>query len=431
MPIWTLSSGGPDDGLLEKLFDGEDALTSDRLDRLRSALVALSDNPPVVLERYAVEPQLLAGRSRVVTAGSPLAKSVSEIIGTTRQASSVEVAAGTTEVLYKMVIPEKLAGPLASGAARQMAAKDGGVYSAVRGAKDIVGHTRFVPVVAGTGGGAAAGGAAAAAGAGAVGVAIAAAPVVLLLAATAGSIYAEEERRAALGRVEDILNQLKTGELDKERDELNGAVGAISKATALLADEGRLGQSLGLDAAVNRIDTAVSTAERRVGEWERSLDGLKGAATPQDLQRLFPGLGRSGGEFEARLRMAVFAISMKRRVSILQAAEHLRDTATLSRFSRELEKDTTELSDLERRIASLLSGLATLRLEAPKRRIDVVYRSTEVRELLNWAPYLRGFAEREMPATGRSGDLEVLFVANDDGSLLVLEPGGASSSVGA
>lgn len=424
VPIWTLSSGGSDDAVLERFYDGEGELTRDRLDRLRVALAVLSDDPPVVLERYAVAPEDISGGGRLVAAGSPLAKSLADIVGSTRQASPAEVAAGTTEVLYKMVVPEKLAGQLAAGTARQMAAKDGGVYSAVRGAKDIVGHTRFVPVAAGTGGGAAAGGAAAAAGAGAVGVALAAAPVVLLLAATAGSIYAEEERRAALARVEDILNQLKTDELDKERDELNGAVAAISKATALLADEGRLGQSLGLDAAVNRIDTGVSRAERRIGEWERALAALEGSATPDDLKKSFPGLGGRGGEFEAKLRMAVFAISMKRRVAILQAAEHTRNDAnlSLSRFNRELAKDTAELADLDHRIGALLNGLATLRLEAPKRRFDVVYRSAEVHELLRWTPYLRTFAAREMPATGIHGDLEVLFVAHDDGSLRVLEP---------
>jgi hypothetical protein len=427
VPIWALSSGGSDDDFLQRLYDGEQELSRDRLDRLRAGLVALSDDPPVVLERYAVSPQEVPGTGRLVAAGSPLAKSLAEIVGSTRQAAPAEVAAGTTEVLYKMVVPDKLAGQLAAGTARQMSAKGDGVYSAIRGSKSIVGNARFVPVAAGAGGGAATGGAAVAAGAGVGAAVLAAAPVVLLLAATAGSIYAEQERRAALGRVEDILHQLQTDELDEERDELNGAVPAITKATALLADEGRLGHSLGLDAAVNRIDTAVSRVERRVSDWERALAGFAGTATPDRLIKAFPGLGAPGGEFEAKLRMAVFAIAMKRRVAILQAAEHTRNDSnlSLSRFNRELAKDTADLAALEGRIVTLLGSLAGLSIEAPKKRVDRPYRPSEVRELLRWTPYLRTFADRELPAAGHQGDLELFFVAQDDGSIRVLEPASA------
>lgn len=424
VPFWTLASGASDDAVLTRLYDGTSGLSAERLDRLRDALAVLSEDPPVVLERYAVASVDVAPTGRVIAAGSPLAKSLAEIVGSTRQAAPAEVAAGTNEVLYKMVIPEKLAGQLASGAARQLTARDGGVYSAVRGAKNIVGNTRFVPVAAGTGGGASAG--AAVAGAGVAGATIAAAPVVLLLAATAGSIHAEQERRAALERVENILNGLKSDALEKERDELNGAVSAITKATALLADEGRLGHSLGLDAAVNRIDTAVSIAEGRIGAWERELAAFEGTATPEALRKAFPGLRTTGGEFEAKLRMAVFALAMKRRVAILQAAEHMRDAGGLSlaRFNRELANDTAKLTELGGRIGALLNGLATLQIEAPKRRRDVLYRPADVRELLSWNPYLREFAAQELPATGLQRDLEVFFVAHDDGSVRVLEPAG-------
>ena len=93
----------------------------------------------------------------------------------------------------------------------------------------------------------------------------------------------------------------------------------------------------------------MSRAERRIGEWERALAAFEGSATPDGLKKSFPGLGGKGGEFEAKLRMAVFAISMKRRVGILQAAEHTRNDAnlSLSRFNRELAKDTADLADLE------------------------------------------------------------------------------------
>lgn len=421
VPIWTLSSGGSDDGVVQRLHGSEQELTRDRLDRLRVALAALSDDPPVVMERYAVAPQDVPEGGRLIAAGSPLAKSLAEIIGSTRRAAPAEAMAGSTEVLYRMVVPDRLAGQLAQGAARPMSAGGNAVYSAIFGKSHIVGNAKFVPVAAVAGSGAAAGGAAAVVGVGAV---VAAAPVVLLLAATAGSIYAEEQRRQTLERLEDALNTLKADELDKERDELNGAVAAITKATALLADEGRLGTSLGLDSAVNRIDTAVSRAERRVKEWERAMAGFKGAATPDDLKAAFPGLGASNGEFEAKLRMAGFAIAMKRRVAILQAAEHTSADMdlSLSRFNRALAKDTSELARLEHRLATLLADLAHVTIRAPKRRRDIVYRASDVQILLSWTPYLRSFAARETPVLPNRGDLELFFVAHDDGSIRVLEP---------
>jgi hypothetical protein len=439
VPYWTLSTGGDEDDALVQRLQGDDVeLSQDRLQRLRVALAAMSDNPPIVMERYALALPDVPQGGRLVAAGSPLAKQLGDIIGTTRQVAPVEAAAGSTEVLYRMVVPERLASQLAQGTAKQMVAKDGGVYSAVRGAKSIVGNTRFVPVSAGTGtaGAAGAGGAAAAAGlgsVGAVGAVVAAAPVVLLLAATAGSIYAEEQRRRTLERVEEVLNTLKADALDEERDDLNGAVAAITKATALLADEGRLGMSLGLDSAVNRIDTAVSRAERRVRDWERAVVGFDGSATPDELKAKFPGLGASGGEFEGKLRMACFAIAMKRRVAILQAAEHTQaDTSlSLSRFNDALAEDTGDLAQLEQRIVHMLTELAHLKIAAPARRQHRVgYRPGEVRELLSWTPYLRTFADRETPASLGGTDLELCFVANDDGSIRVLQPVPAGRELG-
>lgn len=109
-----------------------------------------------------------------------------------------------------------LAGQLAQGTARQMSAGGGGVYSAIRGSLNIVGNAKFVPVATSAGGGAAADGAAAMAGAGAVGAVLAAAPIVLLLVATAGRVYAEEQRRQALERVENPLNERRYADLEAE-----------------------------------------------------------------------------------------------------------------------------------------------------------------------------------------------------------------------
>ena len=85
------------------------------------------------------------------------------------------------------------------------------------------------------------------------GIVTAAASFVLLAVATAASLYAEEQRRKAMERVTELLEELTADNLDAERDRLNGATTAVERATALLLDKGEAGHSLGLDAAVNTV----------------------------------------------------------------------------------------------------------------------------------------------------------------------------------
>ncbi|MEU5554052.1 hypothetical protein ABZ738_30195 [Micromonospora sp. NPDC047793] len=66
----------------------------------------------------------------------------------------------------------------------------------------------------------------------------AASSFVLLAVATATSMYAEEQRRKAMERVTELLEELTADNLDAERDRLNGATAAVERATALLIDKG-------------------------------------------------------------------------------------------------------------------------------------------------------------------------------------------------
>jgi hypothetical protein len=201
-------------------------------------------------------------------------------------------------------------------------------------------------------------------------------------------------------------------------------VGAISKATAVLADEGRLGASLGIDAAAHAVDTAVSRAERRLQGWETALSKVGLTVTPDTLRRTFPGIESPHGEFRAKLEMAAFALSMKRRLVILQAAEHTRlnDGLALRRFTKELAKDSETLDELERRFTELVATISRLGLQAPDRRRNVLFRPGEVNNLLKWGPRLRKLADDTALKPIGASDVEVSLVVEDDGDVRILAP---------
>jgi hypothetical protein len=239
IPIWAISTSNTEDRNLvpDVLSDMPlEGFTLERLERLRRVLAVYADNPPVMLERYAVTVADVPEGGRVVAASSPILKTLNNVVGKSKTVTATEQAAGATGVVYRMVVPKEVAGDLASGLARPMKAAAGGQYSSILGKTGVVAHARYVPVASAGGATGAAATATTAAGIG--GAVVAAAPVVILLAATAASVYAEEQRRQALERLQTTLDEIKLEGLDKERDQLNGAVKAIAKATSVLADEG-------------------------------------------------------------------------------------------------------------------------------------------------------------------------------------------------
>ena len=113
----------------------------------------------------------------------------------------------------------------------------------------IAAQATFVPVkgqaaTAGAAVGSAGTAGVAAAGAGALTVAV---PLVLMAVAVGVSAYADHQRQQAIERITELLELLHESKLVDERNALDGCRGAITKATALLLDKGRIGVSLGLD----------------------------------------------------------------------------------------------------------------------------------------------------------------------------------------
>lgn len=177
---------------------------------------------------------------------------------------SVAQVAESSEVLYRMVIPAKVAEQVSKGLLKSMPSKavPNGVYDSLVDTATHVAAAKatFVPVET-----AAAGAAGTAVGTVAAGTAMtAAAPLVLMAVAVGASAFADHQRQKATEHIAELLEKLHDDKLEEERDELDGCCDAIDKATTLLLDRGRVGASLGLDSAVHAISTATKNAGRRV-----------------------------------------------------------------------------------------------------------------------------------------------------------------------
>jgi hypothetical protein len=332
--------------------------------------------------------------------------------------------AKSAETLYRMVVPRAVAAQMGEGLVRSMpsAAVEGGVHSAILGKAGILTQASFVPVVAGASSGGAVAGATGVAGA--VGMITVAAPFILLAIATAASVYAEEQRRRALQRVTQLLEELQDQSLNEERDRLNGAARAIEKATALLFEKGEVGHSLGLDSAVNSVDTALASAIRRAATWRSRLDGLPSeGAEVSALCKAFPGIDEPDGRFRIELRLASLAIAMKRRVAVLQAVEHAQKSPdkTFVRFTAMLKDEQATVDEVETTLRALLADIADLRLRAPNKHLtDRLLTRGEADELLKWPGRLRELAAEESVPAAELTDIEVGLVHHRDGKLRVL-----------
>jgi hypothetical protein len=287
----------------------------------------------------------------------------------------------------------------------------------------IVANARFVPAAAEGGGiGLAAAGGSAAIGLG--GAVVAAAPFVILLVAAAGEIYAEEQRRRALERIESSLRELQENAFDEEMAAINGAMPALAKATSLLVDEGRLGAGLGIDSAVYAIDKAIERARGRTQRWLQSVSRLSQQTTVDQIEKSFPGVKDGDGRFVAELRMVGLAIAAKRRVMVLQAVEHaqINQGLSLKRFLAEIEREATALDELEASLTDLLTRLSELPIRVGDGIRDRILRSKDADELLKWPERLRDFRKREAPRVNSSGHVEIGIVIEADGQARILEP---------
>lgn len=428
VPIWTLST--EEDASAPALLSG-DGLTPTRLAELRTALAAFASTPVVTLEAHP----LLARRERsaglALHAASPLAKELSRLVALSTEAvPAVANVAESSEVLYRMVVPAKVAVEFGKGMVQPMASKAAakGVHGDLVGdlaggaAKRVVAKATFVPVEAATAGatGTAVG---TVAGTAAAGTAMTvAAPLVLMAIAVGASAYADQQRQKTINSIAELLETLHDDLLDKERSELDGCRDAIEKATALLLDRGRVGASLGLDSAVHAISTATRNAERRVLKWEAALDAVvENRVEAAELEVAFPGVTDDGGKFRTHLQLAGLAIALKRRVVVLQGVEagQSDEANPFGNFVQSLQEDQQQVDNLEARLHTVLLRLSTLELRSPKRLVDKLMTRKQVEGLLDTSYRLRALGSA-YEAASQDSDVVIDIERHSDGTLLVL-----------
>lgn len=402
--MWTLATEDVD----LPQFGDSGVMTPARLDELRTVLATLAGSPLVTLEAHAETADEERREGISLGATSPLAKGlaalVSEAATTARSASKI---AASGEVLYRMVVPAKVAAQVGGGI-RPMVSKavTGGIRGSIVNGRNIVGQASFVPV-------------AGAAGAGALTLA---APLVLMTVAAGYSAYTEHQRDKALERITELLEKLHQDKLDEERNRLDGCRDAIEKATAVLLDKGRPGAGLGLDSSVYEINVAIERANRRLRKWREALSGIKGPVEVGVLERSFPGVtSKDGGEFRAHLELARLAIALKRRVLVLQAVEHAQLEGAAHPFKAFIETlKLTEhrVNELDAGVSDVLRSLSTLEVKRYGGVRSIYFSQGEVDDLLKAAYRLRAFGD-EVAAYDQRADVAINIKRKADGSITV------------
>nr|BFE65493.1 hypothetical protein GCM10020063_100190 [Dactylosporangium thailandense] len=424
VPVWTLATEAvsvPD-------VLGDEGLTPARLDELRTALVTLADSPIATLEAHPSPAERDRNGGIPLHAASPLAQQLSQLITQTARSAPRALNVGATgEVLYRMVVPAKVAAQFGQGLVRPMVSRAvaGGIRGPLVGSTGIIrAGASFVPVggkaaVAGAATGSATTAGVAAAGAGALTVA---APLVLMAVAVGVSAYADHQRQQAIERITVLLEQLQEDGLEKERSELDGCRDAIDKATSILLDQGRIGLSLGLDSSSYAISTAIERTKRRLVKWQDALATLPdGPVEVTALTKSFPGINEEGGTFRAHLELARLAIALKRRVLVLQAVEHAQLVGSdnpFKSFVGTLQDDERRVGELELGIDSVLLRLSTLELKRYGGIRSIMFTPGEVDELLRTAYRLRALGDGLTVGSHRA-DVAIEIERSGDGSLVV------------
>ncbi|WP_422745611.1 hypothetical protein ACN27B_15325 [Micromonospora sp. WMMD754] len=406
---------------------GDEGMTPARLAELRTVLAALADSPIATLEAHPVSTKRDRNGGISLHAASPLAHQLSQLVAQTAKSAPPTLNVATTgDVLYRMVVPAKVAAQVGKGLVQPMASKAaaGGVHGALVSSTGIAAQATFVPVagkaaVAGAATGSATTAGVAAASAGALTVA---APLVLMAVAVGVSAYADHQRQEAIERITDLLEQLHEDKLEDERSELDGCRDAIDKATSVLLDQGRVGLSLGLDSSSYAINTAIERAKRRLKKWQDALAKLPdGPVEAAALKESFPGINEEGGAFRAHLELARLAIALKRRVLVLQAVEHVqREGANhpFKSFVGTLHEDERRIDELESGINSVLLRLSTLELKRPGGFRSIVFTQGEVDDLLEAVYCLRALGDGLNLGIHQS-DVAIEIERSSDGSLVV------------
>ena len=420
VPVWTLTTSEATTPVPAVIDAG--TLTPERLAELRGALATFSSAPLVTLEAHPLAKKRGRSAGLPLDAMSPLAQELSRLVAANaKSVPAVAQVAESSEVFYRMVIPARVAAQVAKGLVKPMKSKAAAdaVHGSLVGAKGIAANASFVPVETATKGAVAG----TAVGTVAAGSAITvAAPLVLLAVAVGASAYADHQRQKAIERITELLEQLHDDKLEDERSELDGCRDAIDKATGLLLDRGKVGASLGLDSAVHAISTAMQNADRRVKKWEAALGSFVGNRVEvSELEAAFPGVCEDGGTFRAHLELATLAISLKRRVVILQGVEAGQSDPDnpFENFVRSLKDDQQRILDLEARIDNVLLRLSALEVRSPTRLIDQVMTRKQVDSLLETSYRLRALGAG-VGAVAPGQEVVIEIEKHSDGTLLVL-----------
>ncbi|MGC4763566.1 hypothetical protein ACLQ20_12000 [Micromonospora sp. DT46] len=423
VPVWTLATEAV--SVPDLLSD--EGMTPARLAELRTALATLADSPIATLEAHPVSIKRDRSGGISLHAASPLAQQLSHLVAqTAKSAPSTLNVAATGDVLYKMVVPAKVAAQVGKGLVQPMASKAaaGGIHSALVNSTGIAAQATFVPVagkaaVAGAATGSATTAGVAVASAGALTVA---APLVLMAVAVGVSAYADRQRQEAIERITDLLEQLHEDKLENERSELDGCRDAIDKATSVLLDQGRVGLSLGLDSSSYAINTAIERTKRRLTKWQAALAALPdGPVEIGTLTKAFPGVNEEGSAFRAHLEFARLAIALKRRVLVLQAVEHAQQAGTNNPFKSfigTLRDDERRIDELESGIHSVLLRLSALELKRPAGFRSIMFTQGEVDDLLKAVYRLRALGDGLNVGTHQA-DVAIEIERGSDGSLVV------------
>src|SRR4051794_23434421 len=121
VPVWTLSTA--DTAGIPAMAD-EGTLTPSRLAELRTALAAFSSVPLVTLEAHPLPKRRNRAMGLPLDAVSPLAQELSRLVAANaKNVPSVARVADSGEVLYRMVVPAKVAAQLGKGLVKQMRSK--------------------------------------------------------------------------------------------------------------------------------------------------------------------------------------------------------------------------------------------------------------------------------------------------------------------
>ncbi len=416
VPVWTLATRD----VSMPMMPGTEQMSPEVLRHLRTVLADMAAAPIATLEAHPLPVDLDRRGGIHLDKTSPLATELSHLVSQTPKIphSAVSDVAGG-EVLYRMVVPAKIASQVSKGVVKPMASKTvaGGVHGALTTSSRIVGQATYVPV-AGKAGAAGAAGGIAVAGVGAVTLA---APLVLMAVAVGVSAYADQKRQEAIDNITELLEKMASVEMQKERTDLNGCRDAIEKATALLLDQGTIGLTLGLDSAVNTINKSFALAEDRLVSWRKKLEGLGTQAVEVSaLLKAFPDIGEPTSEFRAHLELAAAAASMKRRVLVLQAVQHaqLDKDNPFESFTRTLQQDEKRVLELESGITDVLRKLSEIRVIRSKSFWDKhLLTAGEADGLLNTAYTLRELGD-QVPSDEPT-DVEIDIERKQDGSLIV------------